>query len=78
MSELMVQMAMEPDIPNSTGCHAWRCERLDEVWIVFWNCKAMRYRTLKHVSSLKLDPVQIIQNHFLLFIDVEPSSISLH
>ena len=23
MSELMVQMGMEPDIPNSTGCHAW-------------------------------------------------------
>jgi len=42
------------------------CERLDEVWIVFWNCEAMRYCTLTHVSSLKLEPVQIIQNQFLL------------
>ena len=23
MSELMVQMGIEPDIPNNTGCHAW-------------------------------------------------------
>ncbi|KAL9400413.1 hypothetical protein Peur_009374 [Populus x canadensis] len=60
MSELMHPVGIYSSLINGFR----RCERLDEVWTVFWNCKAMRCCTLKHVS--KLDPVQIIQNQFLL------------